>query len=289
MKVLLILLIFLASTSLRANTCTLDSYPLLITADMTSIPVSRESILKTTCSEQRIRKVFNHLKTDGAIDFTTAKNLFNVKLSPQKISYYNLTEIANEKLSIPADTKLFEVNFISNRKVLPLDNLNQLSLNCSTCLSAGSKNISLNIKRDDRQETEWLTANMKTKMETLVAARSISVNYRPLEKSDFKIQYNYVNGPEQIFTDPEQLKFYQLSRRIEGGEQLTRQHLAPVLLVSPGTEVNTLLVSDGIKLEGRATAVNGGHLGERIRLRHSRTNRILNGKVVDFNQVVLNL
>lgn len=109
----------------------------------------------------------------------------------------------------------------------------------------------------------------------------------PLSKHHLKLKYIKTLHPEKIFSKIENLKYYKLNKTLKEGQYLKINDLYPIPIVKVGDHVNITYITNGITLSGKATSLSHGKIGDQIRLRNKKNNKILFGKIIDFNKVII--
>ena len=80
-----------------------------------------------------------------------------------------------------------------------------------------------------------------------------------------------------------------LRRPLAAGTPLTRQALAPPLVVRRGQQVVLLAETAGLQVRSSGTALADAARGERVRVKNSRSRRIVEGVAVDAATVRVDL
>ena len=88
--------------------------------------------------------------------------------------------------------------------------------------------------------------------------------------------------------------FYRAAAEVEGmqarrplhfGDIVSRDHVQPMPVVSRGDELNLVLDGGNMRLTARATALQAGGVGQRIRVRNADSGKVLQGWVADARTV----
>lgn len=241
--------------------------------------------------EQRILNFINDFKgtlTDRIVKLEIGSG---IQLS-SNIQITSLESFLNNKLSIPKDWKFINSSFTGQTSgFLKTDKNDVLNVQCSNCINPGKKNILIESYNpiSGRTSRNWVSTELSVKSLALVASKNFNIDYQSLNPSEFELKEVYTTSPDKIFTQKDRLVFYKLNRPKAKGEVLIFQDISPVNLVKMGTPVNVVLIHNGIKISGNAIAGQSGKIGETIRLKNTKTNKTIVGKIINFNKVEVNL
>lgn len=299
MKLFLILTLFFASSIGYTKECSITSFDKIYYIP-TNGAKSHNSLIKesdcpTTIQSAFISKIYQSsgLLTTKVLNYDKRfkKSGFTVHLVPNRIRVSNLKESLKEKFNLGNLWSFSKLRFVNKKTTLALMSEDSLSFGCEFCHTTGEKNISLTVYNPIKNytKTHWASATVLVATKVLIPNRPISPSEPQLTPSDFKLKYLSVTRPEKYFTNIEQLVFYKVNKPISPNEGLLYNDLVPVNLVSAGTLTKIILRNKTLQVEGTAIPSQSGKFGEVIKLRNPKTNRMITGKVVDFNKVMVDL
>ena len=127
------------------------------------------------------------------------------------------------------------------------------------------------------------------KIKVFKAKRNLSFQQKHLEANDFYADEIYTGNPENIVTTLDNITFYKANRTILQGSAVSNLDLQAVNLINYGTPVNVTLKNQNINLQRTAMPNRSAQFGEIIELKNPNNNKIIAGKVVDYNKVVIEL
>lgn len=105
-------------------------------------------------------------------------------------------------------------------------------------------------------------------------------------KADLDMVLKNTSHLRQGFVDaPEQVLGMELRRSLKRGEPFRSAVLVEPLAVERGEEVRLEAQAGGISVSARGTAMSSGRVGEQIRVKNNRSQRIVTGQVVAPGQV----
>lgn len=116
----------------------------------------------------------------------------------------------------------------------------------------------------------------------IIAKRTLN-NGTPLTLSDMEtklLSNKFIRG--QIFQDRHSLIGSRVKRTITAGSPITGNNICLVCKDDPVTIIAT---SDGLTVKAKGIALNDGSLSDTVRVKNSKSNRIVNGKVTKVGEV----
>lgn len=211
-------------------------------------------------------------------------------IAPEKLRLLNLQERLEQRFGLSTKQVLKGFRLVDKGSLL-LNDHEFLDYECSDCASTGEKSIELKVSNNTtgKSKTRWLKALGVVKTRALVPKSSLRVDQKGLTPQDFESVEVQTKQPEELFTDPKKLVFFRLNKPLGQGEALTHKDLTAINLVKIGTPVNVVLTNKNLSLRYRATALRAAKLGESVKLKAQNSQKIITGKVIDFNKVEIKL
>lgn len=279
----------------NAKACLIKA-PRLIIWNKAHTPTKPSSALTfENCSskfEEKAISVINDFSgTVSSRILATETSNNNFKLS-NEFKIQTLGEFLNENIRLPKEWKLINAKPTAGTKgLLVKNNKESLSVECALCQNTGEKTIKLGLTNavNNRYINFWVKAKVAVKTQALVSETNLKVDNSPLSPRQFKLKTLYSSKPEKFFLSKDKIIFYKVNKPINKGEMLVYSDLTPVNLVQMGRPVSVVLKSKDLQLEGSAVATQSGKLGERIRLKNKRTNKVIIGKIIGFNKAEVEL
>lgn len=253
--------------------------------------------LKSTCSEEINRNFVGLImNSSGVISAEALATQFqdsdfqHVKIKPDRVNVFNLKNVLKNSFAL-GDTLTFNQIKISDQSPLLFDENEWIEFSCPQCQTTGEKNILITITNsfDGKKSSRYLNARINANVAALVASSNLRVSNQAAQKEFFESSTIETDKPELLFTDLSTLSFFRLNRPLSQGEPLKHSDLTPAQLVQPGTQATVTLVTNGLSLTSVAMPLKSGRYGETVQLRALDTNRIILGKVIDFNKVEVKL
>ncbi|MCK6593607.1 MAG: flagellar basal body P-ring formation chaperone FlgA [Bacteriovoracaceae bacterium] len=248
----------------------------LVINKFTQILMSLEGIALSNVLEKELSEDFKNIK---------------ITLNPAKIFVGNLndylkTNLANETNLFFTDTRLS-----STKKVLTLNEEELIEVSCESCLSYGDKNIKIDLVHpiNATRISQWLSTKVTAKITVLKANKNINLQNEGFKKDDFITEDLLTTQPDKFISQFEMIKFYKPNKVIIQGMPLTNQDIAPLQLVRYGTPVKVVLKNNNISIIKSAIPHKSANFGETIELKNPSNNKLISGKVVDFNKVLIEL
>ena len=276
---------------------------------ITSTAISKECLMQTSERVFKINKILDSsfIKSTNCPD--NAKNRFikfissaSGRLNPRHLSQlfeseYGLSMKFSNQIEV-VDAKDFIAESLNNKDLvidslsslygnasINLENNDTLSVECGNCDRPGDKNIKLLING----KTVWLSGKIKIKRKGFMVKTDIAAFSENLDDSILEQTYGVDSGKVALFSDVSNLKFYKSRRPIRKGSLLKQNDLVLKNLIKYNNKVDVLIKSDGLSLKTKAIARENGKLGDLIRLFNSKTKKVLTGKVIDQNKVLVEL
>lgn len=299
MKILILIALFLFASTSYAKECSIVSFDKIYYVG-TKGAKSHSSLIKESDCPSKIKTAFitkiyqsSGLLTSKVLNYDESfkKAGFKVNLTPSRIRVSNLKDSLKQNFNLGNLWSFSKLKFLNKSTSLALSKEDSLSFSCEFCHTTGEKNISLTVFNPIKNysKTHWASATVLVSTKVLIPSRPISPSEPQLTPSDFKLKSLSVTRPEKYFTNLEQLVFYKVNKPIASNEGLLFTDLVPVNLVSAGTPTKIILRSKTLQVQGTAIPSQSGKLGEVIKLRNPNTNRMITGKVIDFNKVMVDL
>ncbi len=278
-----------------AYSCEIDAPKTLIITERVESYELNSAFSYKNCNDTQIKN-FNLLLTDyiGELNQRILTSEINDKKTILKNSFQiiSLNTAINERVHLPEKWKIIDLKTIGQTaNYFALNNDEHIQVSCNNCNNTGTKNIKFEIVDPvaNSKESHWITGNVAIAVEALVARNNISITNQALNKSDFEFKTVYSARPENFFTFLDKLPYYKNHRPLRVGQVIHYNDLSPLNLVNMGSLVNVRLNSNGLKLEGKAIPTSSGKLGEIIQLKNPKTNKIIVGKIINFNEVEVEL
>ena len=210
---------------------------------------------------------------------------------PKKIKVFDLGSIISKKINLQEGLVINNLRSISNINSFTPSDDQTLEVNVPNIENLGSKNIKISLRRDGhtQEETFWLTGKLVQKLKALVAIQHLGVRQNGLTKSLFEEKIIETDKPESYFSDLKKIHFYQTLRPLRKGQPLTKSQMSLISIVRPGTPVKAVMSKSGLSLSRKFRALQGGKLGDLIKLQTFKNNQNVIGKVIDLNTVRIEL
>ncbi len=224
-------------------------------------------------------------------EFQLGDNSTHITITPNKFSIGNINDLL--KAQATADTNLYftETKLTSNKKILGLNENENVEVTCDNCLIYGDRNVKLDIVNpiNATRVTSWANTKIVAKIRALKASNNINFQKESFTKEDFFAEDLYTTEPSRFISDFDNIKFYKPNKAIIKGMPITTMDIQPIQLVKYGTPVKIILKNQNINIIKNAIPHRAGVFGEVIELKNPTNNKLLTGKVVDFNKVMIEL
>jgi len=129
--------------------------------------------------------------------------------------------------------------------------------------------------------TIYVQAHITAYINVLVTTRGMHKGEK-LSTSDFTLKRMDLGSlPVNYLDQPEQAKDLVLKRPVQRGAVLVSSILEAPKLVHRGQKVSLLAVRNGIQVRSRGKSLSDGVSGQRVQVKNLRSNRIIEGIVID--------
>lgn len=179
-----------------------------------------------------------------------------------------------------------------NIKVASLDpriTINPCQVPLKANIPENHKGRNLNIKIYCDDSTPWniyLPARIEVTLPVIVAKNTI-LKGTMLNDENIEIQYiahNKIRGEK--LTDKSIVLGAKAKKRISKGRTISRKSIC---LVCKGDTVTIIASSENFSIKTQGVALSSGNINEQIRVRNSRSNRVITSTVKAINKVEINL
>ena len=288
-----------AETSPSANSCSIELFSKVYRLENNQYLTSGDIIHKSNCDASVLSKISQLISNSSGVigaDFLKNEllkefNTLTIDIVPRKLSLMDLDSVLRDQLTDGTNFYFINSKSLNGVKTLGLQVGEQLKVNCESCNSFGEKNIKLDITNLSQNTTRtlWFSSRIMAKIKVFKAKRSISFQQNHLELDDFYNDEIFTSTPDNVLTSLNNITFYKSNKNIVQGTVVSNLDLQAVNLITFGTPVNVSLKNQNINLQRTAMPTRSALFGETIELRNPNNNKIIAGKVVDYNKVVIEL
>lgn len=293
-KLLSVLFTFSVLNPVFANgTCHMNSSSRIVLVDTKKLAFNDIASAENCSTDSQIRFLEMISSGSGTLRADMIRENFpeKVKITPRLIRIDTLSSILGNRYSTFDKWVWTDIKFVSGKSAIKMTQTEKLDFNCDFCKNLGNKSINMvivdPIKSTNR--TEWFNASLKVEAIALVSNADIQVTMDGLNPGVFEEKKVLTSKPENFFTNKSKLVFYKLTRPMQKGETLMFNHITPANLVQQGRAVTVVLSNTTMNLSGKALPLSNGKIGEIIQLRNPKSKKVMVGKVIDFNKVVIEL
>lgn len=297
---LFLLLIFSSISQLAAEECNVELYAKLYKSHPEKVFRANEIIKQSTCSNVDLNSLLTLISNaNGTIgaDFIQKElkkdvdaESQTINISPAKISIYHFEQILKEGLNTQNSFDFQNIRFLNGNESMVLNEQESLKISCDSCSSTGNKNIKIEIYNPltGNSQVRWASTKILAKVMGFRAKHSLSFQKTNLNSNDFYRDEITTDRPEAVLSNIENIQFFKVNKNIPQGAIIQTIDVQPINVVNYGTPVSVTLQSPYISLQKMATPVRSARYGEMVELRDTN-NKIIHGKAIDFNKVMIEL
>ncbi len=301
MKKLILFILFTLSLNASAETasCSVELFSKVYRLENNQTLNSSDIVHSSTCDSLVLNKISQIISnSNGAVgaDFLKREiekdfQSLSVNITPRKLSFLELNTTLREQLTNSSNLYFLDSKSLNGLRTLGLIEGEQLKANCESCSSFGEKNIKIDIVNPlaNSTRTVWFSSRIMAKIKVFKAKRNLSFQQKHLEAADFYADEIYSGNPDNLVTTLDNIHFYKANKTIIQGAAVSNFDLQPVNLINFGTPVNVVLKNQNINLQRTALPTRSAIAGEIIELKNPNNNKMIAGKVVDYNKVVIEL
>lgn len=286
--------IFLFSFKVFAEPCNIELYSKLYKFEKDQKIQVKDIIKSSTCNDainSNLVSLISEQKSTEVFASTIEKTIDkDVHITPRKIVVNDLSNTLHEQLVANSNLFFFDLKSINQFKTIALNEDESLRAVCDSCTGLGDRNIKIEISNPsaNTMRSLWITTKIFAKAKVVKAKRTIGFQQKSLSADDFYIDETYTMMPDQLLGNIENINFYKPNKTILQGSIITNLDIQPVNLVNYGIPVKAILKSQSISLTKMAQPVRSAQYGEVVELKVGN-NKSISGKVIDYNQVVIEL
>lgn len=289
-NLILIFVLLYAMKSMAGVSCEIESFNKVFYCNKSKVQIT-DIIKSSTCSTQeQLKFVKSLLSYDGNVPFYQLKEELSagVTISPAMIQVQSFNDLLKAKLGLSGNHQFTQIKG-HTFSAIGITTDQTISANIENN-NLGQKHISFEILNSltGKKIKHWISSVLKVKTKALISNSFQSFNNTGVSKNMFNVKEVYSDHPERLFKDFSKVSFYRLGRPLTQGQLVKKTDLSPLLLVRAGVPTSIYYKQNGINLTSKATPVSSGKFGDFIRLK-TKTNKIITGKVSDFNKVVIQL
>ncbi len=258
------------------------------------------NLIKTsTCSyEKRFNFISTLIQLKGKISsnhlammLRQDKNDEQLLIVPNSFTIQPISALIQKQIALPANIEVSAYKPVGMRRNLILDRSEKMIISCDRCPLLGQRNVTINILNSSRFKRPLLGfATLLKKIKVLQSKDIVRPFQEGLNKMDlFTTTYSAVEKPDLYFSDFDNLKYYKTNKSLPQKHQLLHSDLIPINLVKPGTIANIIIKQNNLILKTKGMPQRFAHINEEVTLINSKTKKHINGKVTNFNTVLVEL
>lgn len=149
--------------------------------------------------------------------------------------------------------------------------------------------INVNVKISCNESIPWkiyLSAKIEITKAVLVAKNTISKGDK-LDDSNIELAYLAINRIRgEKITDINIVFGAKAKRRITKGKTISKKSIC---LICKGDVVTIIASSESFSIKARGVALSSGNINEQIRIKNTRSKKVITARVKTINQVIINL
>jgi flagella basal body P-ring formation protein FlgA len=286
--------IFFSLQILKAETCSVDLYSKIYRFDSSQPLTQSEFIKGSNCYLKTLNQVGQLIsRQKGEFSITQIENEIGngiVHITPRKIQLLDLSTVLRDQLVVNSNLYFFDIRSLNGLKNISLSEEESLKASCESCTSYGEKNIKIDIYNpiSNNLKSNWIVTKIFAKIKVFKAKRSLSFQTSKLSPEDFYEDETFTMMPESILGTLEHIEFFKPNKTIIQGATILSMDLQPINIVTFGIPVKAILKNSSINLSKMASPTRSAQFGEMVEIKINN-NKSITGKVIDYNQVVIEL
>ena len=292
------LLLSLISLNAFGEECSIELFTKVYRLDQNQTLQAKDVIRQSDCPAEINSKLTSFVSnSQGTVGSDLLKRelqkefpTLDIQFPTKRLSFLELNSTLRDQLVPGTNLYFTQARSLNNLTSVGLVEGETLQAVCDSCQSFGEKNVKLNIINiaDNSSRTIWFASKVMAKLKVVKAKRSISFQQKALDPNDFYIDEVLTMTPDNALTTLDNIHFFKSNRTLLQGAVVSNMDLQPVNLINFGTPVNVQLKANNISLQKSAMPVRSARFGEIVELK-GPNNKLIAGKVIDYNKVVIEL
>jgi flagella basal body P-ring formation protein FlgA len=282
------------SFKLFAEPCNLEVFSKIYKFESNQILNSKEIVKSSNCNED-INHQIAKLLTDKSGELSISsieKKLLDQKvhITPRTLSIIDLSTTLKDQLSANSNLFFLDIKSLNNLRSISITENESLKVTCESCQTVGEKNIKIEVQNTTTNNTDvnWISSKIFTKIKVIKAKNTLSFQQKQFSTDDFYTEDTLTMMSDNILGSLDHIQFFKPNKTILQGSIITNMDIQPVYLVNYGTPVKINLKNQAISLTKFASPTRSAQFGESVELKINNE-KTITGKVVDYNQVVIEL
>ncbi len=284
MKFFFILFNFLILFPVFGETCHISTYEEIVILSSNS-PFNFSPIKNSkNCNSEQLKKIEDLLKLSSGV--LKEKYIFQIdqkmKITPSEIKISNIEDL------LPKEKDETWKRLSSLGKNFPLFFEEKIGgrIDCSHCNKLGQVNFRYILSSG---KSFWISGEKVKRIVGLRVKKDFIQSMSEFKTDDFSLEIIETAHPEDLFLERDHLNFFQSYRKLQKGDILFTNMLRPSHLVKYGRPVKLILKKGNLKLFSEGTSLQNGAFNEFIKIKNDRNQKIISGKVIDYNKVLVEL
>lgn len=279
--------------------CVIKSYQNIYRLSPSQFFNSKEVIIDSTC-DIFINNKFSSLlsSTEGTALATHLINELkedfphhNIEIFPPKIFMANMNDLLKDRLANKTNLFFTDIKLSTSKKILALKENERIDFMCDICNTYGDRNVKYDVTNvlEGTKVSNWISTKIAAKINVLKASHNLGINHDRFTKDDFILEDILTTEPSKFISSLNEIKFHKPNKALIKGMPITLLDITPIQLVKYGTPVKLILKNQNISILKNAIPHRSGSFGEIIELKNPQNNKLITGKVIDFNKVLIEL
>lgn len=275
--------------SIATLACTVTGSPVIFTTknNMTS------SFNFDACSSEQV-DAFNDIlqNSSGTLKqsiLNSNSTLANLNLVPKTMRIRSLEEVVSSRLNLTGNIQVEVIDNNINTEILKHNEDDFLSVSCNNCEKSGPQNILITRNSGQTKTTQWIKVSILKSVRAIVTKATIGLDYSGIDASKVELRQVFTDKPNDIFTEFTDISMYRANKTIPKDTIIKLSDLSPIQLVKPGASVKVKMNFDNLNITTKALSINGGFMGDEIKVKNEKTNKIFSARVIGINEVKLDL
>lgn len=281
------------------NSCELTLFPRIFYIE-NNLLSSKDLIKETNCPDTIIEELLKLAQTShGQLSQEKFNQILNqsenntlvVKFNPSRIIINSLQSYILENINPSTRSIIKDFTLHNGKNSIGLEQNEIFTFNCQACDGPGEKHLLFEIKDPIKNISTkyWGKGNLLSLTKVIVAKENYGVNQKNLAENQFESKFQYTMKPENYYSEIDKISYYKLNRPIRKNEALLNSELVPLYLVKIGVPTEVTFNDLNLKIIFQGNPLSNAKLDELVQIRNPKSNKIISGRVVDFNKVKVEL
>lgn len=245
------------------------------------------------CSKEElslVKEVIN--ESEGVLDSSILRRATGIEklaLSPDNLVIKNLEKIVHNRLNLPSNIKIETIDSNIPDGFFSFNNEQSLDITCTNCAKPGIQNLRLSKDSNGKKQTIWVKAKVLQATKAVLSKDRVMLDFTGINKTQFYEKTIYTTTPNNVVSSLKHIDFFRLNKTVSKNHILRTNDISAIELVKYGTPAKVILDNESLSMSTFANPLSAGKLGDTIKLKNLKSQKVIYGKITGKNEVKVEL